>query len=221
MRPAAQVGGDLIDIKRITADQFGIAIGDISGKGLEAALFSVKLQSTRRALAVESISPGRLISKVNRIFCRDRTRGKFASLIYLSLEKNSGQIQFTNAGHLPPAKISDGKLSMLTGGDAGIGILQETEYTQTDTIFNPEDILVLYSDGLVEARDRNGNFFGEKNLYEVLRSGSARSATELGELVIDRVEKFVNSAPLYNDLSIIILKKIPENGPAYNTSKMK
>ena len=109
-RSANEVGGDLIDFIRIEDRRFGIALGDVAGKGLSAALMSAKLQATIKAIAPDYGSLDALGAKLNRIYCRDGIRTLFASLNYLECRSDSGVVRILNAGHMPPFVVRGGKV---------------------------------------------------------------------------------------------------------------
>ncbi|MGH2567147.1 MAG: PP2C family protein-serine/threonine phosphatase, partial [Bacteroidota bacterium] len=122
-RSANEVGGDLVDFIGISDSRFGVAVGDVAGKGLRAALMSARLQASLRALAPDFSSLSNLGAKVNQIFCRDCLPSIFASLVYLELQADSGSVRLLNAGHLPPLLVRDGRIKKLEKGGPAVGLL--------------------------------------------------------------------------------------------------
>ena len=161
-RPANDVGGDLLDFIKLSETKYGISIGDVAGKGLSAALLMAKLQSTIRAIVPDYTSLSDLGKKLNQIFCRDSLPRLFSSLTYIDINSESGQTKILNAGHIPPLIINKGKIESLEKTSPALGILPNCEFSDQELTLNPGDTLFIYSDGLTEARNENGEFFGEE-----------------------------------------------------------
>ena len=154
-RSANEVGGDLVDFMKIAIDRCGIAIGDVAGKGLSAALLTAKLQATLRALVADFTSLAGLGAKLNRIFCRDSLRNIFASLVYLELVPDSGSVRLVNAGHIPPVIMSGGKVQKTEKGSVALGIMPEAEFEEHRLELKGGDTLLVYSDGLTGRTPRS------------------------------------------------------------------
>ena len=206
-RAANEVGGDLVDYLKISENKIGLALGDVAGKGLKAALLMAKLQSTLRALISDIDSLSELGSKINKIFHRDSLPNLFASLVYLNVVPNSGKLEVLNAGHMPPLILRKGSLSEMPRGCPALGLMEKAEFKCQDAELNEGDVLIVYSDGVTEARDEFGDFFGEKRLKNILPRLGDLSATRIGENILDYVHNFVGEARYYDDLSLIIMKK--------------
>jgi len=207
-RSANEVGGDLLDFIRIASRQFGLAIGDVSGKGLPAALLMAKLQATLRALVGNSAPLGRLADRINKIYYRDTQANTFASLLYLELQSNENNIRFFNAGHMPPIVSTSGQLKELSKGDPALGIMSDTSYTEQKLQLKPGDMLFLYSDGLTDARDDTGHFFEDRRIFEILQSVTDQPARSIGEKILDVISRFERNARITDDLSIAVIKRI-------------
>ena len=206
-RPANEVGGDLIDFLKKNDTQFGVALADVSGKGLQAALIMAKLQATLKALAADYNSIGELITKLNAIFHRDGLPNSFASLVYAELSSNSGMLRFVNAGHLPPVIMRTSGLEETEKGEAALGLIGTTKYQERQLELHSGDLFVVYSDGLTEARNERGEFFGVERFLKRLPSLKDRAPAEIGKALLSEVDFFVNEAPPNDDLSLIILKR--------------
>lgn len=202
--PANEVGGDLIDCQRVDKDRFSVSLGDVSGKGLGAALFMAKLQATVRAIAPSIHSLSELGARVNEIFCRDGLPGRFASLVYVELSADKA-VRVVNAGHLPPHLVTAGGIEELEKGGPAIGLTARARYVETETTMNHGDVLVIVSDGVTEARNEVGAFFGDDRLHRLLAHAAGRTAREVGEHIVDAVETFVGSARPSDDLSVAIV----------------
>lgn len=207
-RPANDVGGDLIDYVEIEPNRIGMALGDVSGKGLPAALLMAKLQSTLRALVTEFSSLDELASKINFIFHRDSLPISFASMVYLELDPETGVIRMVNAGHLPPVVIKKGRLEFLDKGDRGLGISGESSYREIEIELQTGDLLIIYSDGLTEAQNEEAEFFGNERLQRLLDGLGDTGTRESGRRILEAVDEFIGEAPRYDDLSLVLLKRL-------------
>ncbi len=206
-RPANSVGGDMVDLITIDEINYGVVLGDISGKELAAALYMVKLQSTLRALASDFTSLSNLGSKINKIFHRDSEPNRFATMIYISLKKNRGDLKILNAGHIPPILLSNGELIEMSKGSPAIGIKSNSEYREESLELKKGDYLIIYSDGVSESINSEGEFYGTDRLKYILKKNENESPKEMGENIITSINKFVGNNKFYDDLSIVILKK--------------
>lgn len=207
-RPANDVGGDLVDFMKLNENKYYIALGDVAGKGLGAALLMAKLQSTLRAIAHEDKSLEDLGANINSIFHRDSLPNKFASLIYLEVEANSEKIRMLNAGHFQPLIIKGNEIIETEKGAPAIGILNNTKYTEQKFSLENNDIFFVYSDGLIEACNENNEFYGENRMKKLLSESKHLSSNEIGKKIMLAVDHFVNEKILQDDLSMIILKKV-------------
>ena len=205
-RSANDVGGDLVDYIQINKKRVGLALADVSGKGLGAALLMAKLQATIKAIIPDYQSLDQLAVKVNKIFYRDTLRSSFASLVFLELQNKSGDIRFVNAGHFPPIKLEGNKWIELPKGSSAIGLSQKSIFKEQQVTLKKGDLLLIYSDGLTEARNLRGDFFGERQLFDLLSQSESSSAKELGERLLKVVNKFIGDARRNDDLSMIALR---------------
>jgi len=206
-KPANDVGGDLVDYIHLDDNRLGLVIGDIAGKGLGAALFMSKLQASIRAIAPTAGSFSELGEKLNAIFYRDGLPNRFASMLYLVL-KNDSKINFLNAGHNPPVHLSDARTEELDQGAPALGLMAEVKYKNQSVSLKPNDILLIYSDGLTEARNSSGDFLGLDSVCRLLRKNCALTAEALGKKLIRETDLFIGDARPHDDLSIILLKRI-------------
>lgn len=207
-RPANEVGGDLVDFMQLNKNKYYLALGDVAGKGLGAALLMSKLQSTLRALAQEYNKLEELGRKINQIFHRDSLPNKFASLIYLETEANSGTIKMLNAGHFQPLIVKENEMIETEKGAPAIGIMPDTKYEEQAFDLKKDELFFVYSDGLIEACNENSEFFGETKLKNILREIKHLPSNEIGKRIMLSVDGFVGDATLHDDLSMIIIKKL-------------
>lgn len=207
-KPANDVGGDLLDFLKLNEDKVYVSVGDVAGKGLSAALLMAKLQSTIRAIVPTHKSITELATKINRIFCRDSLPRLFASLIYLELKTNTGEIKLLNAGHLPPMLIHHNKVTQLAGSSPALGIIDEAIFNEQIIELKSQEYLFIYSDGLTETRNEFGSFYGDERLFTFLGKHSYHSSEELGKVVLSSVESFRGKAKTHDDITIAVIKRL-------------
>jgi phosphoserine phosphatase RsbU/P len=204
---ANEVGGDLVDYLRLDASRVGITLGDVAGKGLPAALLMAKLQATLRALTTEVDSLAELGSRVNRILHRDGLPNRFATLVYLEVNSDSGRVRVLNAGHMPPLLLRGTSIVEMPRGSFALGLLKDVTFTEQHVELDPGDLLIVYSDGLTEAMNAAGDFFGEERLLALAPSLARDPAEQVGGRLLAAVEAFVSDAPRHDDLSLVVLKR--------------
>jgi len=205
-RSANEVSGDLVDFIKIEPNKGGFLIADVAGKGLKAALLTTKLQATVRAF-VSDMDSGNLVAKVNDIFYRDSLRNIFASLLYIEIEENSGMLKYVNAGHLPPIYAGSTGVKELPKGDAALGLMKGVSYKENNLELKSGEYFFAYSDGVTEARNESGFFYGSERLYNFLPHLRNKNAKEIGEAIISDVDKFTGDSRANDDLSLLIVKR--------------
>jgi sigma-B regulation protein RsbU (phosphoserine phosphatase) len=205
---ANDVGGDLVDFIKLDDNRSGFALGDVAGKGLSAALLMVKLQSTLRALVSDFQSLSELAAKVNYIFYRDGLRNIFASLVYLEIISESNHVRLFNAGHFPPVIVKGNELTELSKGAPALGLMSNTQFAEDEFDIEKNNYIVIYSDGITEARNEYGEFFGKTRLDSLLRQINGLSTEQAGSKILSAVKQFVGNAKQNDDVSIIIMKRI-------------
>ncbi|HUI09300.1 MAG TPA: PP2C family protein-serine/threonine phosphatase [Bacteroidota bacterium] len=206
-RSANEVGGDLVDFLRLEGGRSAAVVGDVAGKGLAAALFMVKIQSTLRALAPDYASPADLMAKLNAILLRDGLPGKFASLVYVAIDSPSGDIRLVNAGHMPPVVVSGEGVAELPKGNAALGLAPLTLFQGRDVHLAAGDTLVVYSDGVTEAQNSAGEFFGPDRFKALCAGCRGIAAQPFGMRILEAVSRFEGNARRRDDLSLVVLRK--------------
>ena len=207
-RPANDVGGDLVDHLKIDERRHFVALGDVSGKALPAALLSVKLQATLRALAPTFSDLGDLGAAVNRILQRDGLPSRFASLVYLLISEDAGRVGVLNAGHMPPLLMRNGMVETLPRGGVVLGLIEDTTYVEQTVDLKAGDSLVVYSDGVSEAMNASEDFFDDERLIAAVRQAAGLPAEATGRRVLDAVSAFVGEAAPSDDMSLIVIKRV-------------
>jgi sigma-B regulation protein RsbU (phosphoserine phosphatase) len=205
--PANDVGGDLVDHLEVEPGRHAIALADVAGKALPAALLMAKVQSTLRALATVATSLPDLASRVNTILCRDGLANRFVTLVYLDVHVDSGRITLVNAGHMPPILLSASGFHDLPRGNMAMGLMPRTTFEEQQVELQPGDMLVVYSDGLTDAMTAGGEFYGDERLRALMPGLSALTAEEAGRRLLASVETFIDHARPYDDISLVILKR--------------
>jgi hypothetical protein len=204
---ANEVGGDLVDYLALDASRWGISLGDVAGKGLPAALLMAKLQATLRALAPEGDSLAELGSRLNRILHRDGLPNRFATLVYFEIVADSGRVRMLNAGHMRPLLLLSAKVAEMPQASSALGMFLDATFVEQQAELGIDDMLVAYSDGLTEAMNRAGEFFGEERLHGLVADLAGLTAETVGARLVAAVEAFVGDAPRHDDLSLVVLKR--------------
>lgn len=205
--PANEVGGDLIDHMKLSENTVALTLGDIAGKGLPAALMAAKIQATVRAIALDYADLPTRIDRLNAIILRDGLREKFASLVHLELSAISNRIDFVNAGHHAPIVVRSEKNETIGKGGPAIGISGKASYSMESVAMDHNDLFVLYSDGITEARNEAGEFYSDQRLESLLKHTHGLDAEALGARVLDSVDQFVRRARPSDDLSMIVIRR--------------
>jgi hypothetical protein len=206
-RSANEVGGDILDFLRLDGGRFGVAIGDVAGKGLPAALFMVKIQSTLRALAPDMSSLSELATKLNAILIRDGIPGKFASLLYARVDPATGDLQMVNAGHMPPLLVSERGVVELPKGNGALGLSLNTRFEVRELRLNAGECFVVYSDGLTDAQNEAGEFYGLDRFKAFCLDCRSSIPQLFGEKILTAVSSFEGEARRTDDLSLLILQR--------------
>ena len=223
-RPANEVGGDLVDYLQLKDAGLGLVLGDVAGKGLGAALVTATLQATLRAIAPDYDDLAALGSQVNHIFRRDGLPSRFVSMAYLEVQPDASRVRLLNAGHMPPLLIQRKGVRKMPKGGPALGLMPDAPYTEQHIDLDTDDLLLVYSDGLTEARNEHGAFF-EDRLRPLLPKLRGLSAEAAGRLLIAEMDRFVGDARPSDDLSLVLLKRLPPHPvlekalPVYETGR--
>jgi sigma-B regulation protein RsbU (phosphoserine phosphatase) len=166
-----------------------------------------KLQSTIRALVYDFLSLESLGNKLNMIFHRDSPSKIFASLIYAEINSESGVVNFINAGHYPPIIARKERVEQQDKNAPALGLIKEAAFNKQRVSLEQNDFMIIYSDGLTEAKNESGDFFGETKLIELLTNRKTMISQQLGEMIIANVDFFTGKFPAHDDLTLAVLKK--------------
>jgi sigma-B regulation protein RsbU (phosphoserine phosphatase) len=204
-QPATGVGGDCYDAIPFGRGRLGLSIADVVGKGIPAALLMSNLQAAVRAFATDAAQPAELCHQVNRILCGRIAEDRFISFFYCVVDSEVGTLTFANAGHYAPVLVrADGQVERLTSGGAVLGVFPEGVYVQDRVSIGTGDRLVLFTDGITEARDELDEEFGEDRLVALAREHRGCSAPALQARITDTVAAFA-SGRFQDDATLIVM----------------
>ena len=212
-RAARMVSGDYFDYVAVDKMRFGVAIGDVCGKGIAASLIMAMCRSTLRNNAAGNLSPAAVLHAVNRAIFPDIREDMFVSLLYLVLTKESNEVRLARAGHEPPMVYRKATNSVESveppGMAAGIddGEVFERSLADFSLTLDTGDLLLLYTDGVIEAENGNEEEFGLERLRETLLGSAPRGAQAVVDAVSDAVTAFAGSAPQSDDITLIAVEK--------------
>jgi len=207
MLPARVVGGDFFDIIRLDAETLGIAVGDVSGKGIAAAIFMAMTCSFLRAEAKRATSPRRVLQRVNQHLLQMDKSDMFVTVLYGILETSLRSFRYVRAGHEVPLLVqSDGEALMLPRvfGQA-LGFLQQPELDEQTTVLSPGDTLLIYSDGITEATNPAGELFGRQRLQKAALKFRHRSAQEVCDFLVETVLSYQGKGDRSDDLTLFAM----------------
>jgi sigma-B regulation protein RsbU (phosphoserine phosphatase) len=206
-RSANEVSGDLVDYLAVGEGKLGVTLGDVAGKGLGAALCMARIQATLHAIADDFSSLAALMARMNRIVCRDGLPTRFSTLVYAEIAAGSGTIRLVNAGHYPPIVLSGGKHEILKPGAPALGITKKSKYAEQKIHLRKGDALLIYSDGITDARNEKGVHFDDRRLLSLLPGLKNMTSEEMGKTVVGAVDRFIGEARPSDDLSLVIVRR--------------
>jgi phosphoserine phosphatase RsbU/P len=205
-QPAREVGGDYCDIMPLDERHVALCIGDVSGKGLPAALLMSNLQAAVKANEASHLAPGQLVTQVNRIISQNVTENKFITFFYGVVDTVSQRLTYTNAGHNAPLLMRrNNHARSLTEGGVLLGVLSDYQYSQATIELIPGDLLLLYTDGISEAANAEGEEFGAQSLWELGQNALGLDASTVLQRITQAVSEF-HHAPERDDRSMIVMK---------------
>ncbi len=175
-----RVGGDFYDVMRLSDATVGLFIGDVSGHGLRATTMTSLVKNSMRAEALRMAAPSQAMARTNHLMLRERANDMYASAFFGVLETDSGRLSYCSAGHPPPILVRQGEKPVwLSGGEMVMGVRDAVRYGNSATHLAEGDLLVLYTDGLTEARDRHGRPFGDERLLDTIGAVAHADAREV------------------------------------------
>ena len=209
MEPARNVGGDFFDVVRLEDDRVGLAIADVSDKGVPAALFMMSSRTWMKGAAISSPEPGTVLGEVNALLHEDNDTQMFVTVLYAVYDPETGEFTYASGGHDAPLLVhSDGssELLPLTGGIA-LGIVSDLAYGQNSVVLDHGETLVLYTDGVTEAMNGEGEQFGIERLRKVFSGRAPKDANEAAHKVFEAVNTFADGAAQSDDITCLTLRR--------------
>lgn len=206
--PAKSVGGDYFDFLSLSENKMGFCIGDITGKGMPAAMLMANLQATFRSQGLIYEDCSRCLQGTNKMLYRSTESTKFATFFYGILDIQQSTICFANGGHDAPLLFHKNNAPKhLDATGLLMGVMADTEYSEQHVTLEPNDILVLYTDGITEAMNQQGELFGLDQLIEVISLNRQRTAQDLLDSILQNIKKHAKDAAQSDDITIVIIKR--------------
>jgi serine phosphatase RsbU (regulator of sigma subunit) len=204
--PSRAIGGDFFDFAARSDGAFGFSVGDVSGKGPAAALLTAKIQGLLGAQADHG-APSEILHTVNRGLTRRAVESKYAT-VFAAILDPAGLLTFCNAGHNPPLLMAQGALRRLESGSMPVGMFESAPYVDATERLYRGDVLVVYSDGVTEALNVEGEEFGEERLGALLQTHQHENAESILDVIIHAVQEFARGAPQHDDVTAMVVKFI-------------
>lgn len=226
-QPARGIGGDYYDFFKFDNQQLGIAIADVAGKGIAAALLMSTVQAILRSLSVGTLneasestdSLANMVGTLNRLLFNSTGGSNYVTFFYAQFDQSTQQLAYVNAGHNPPflfrangdgcqtvAQTAPGGVRKLEAGGMFVGMFDHLSYEQEIVQMQSGDVLIAFTDGLPEAQDINGEEFGDERIQETLAETASLPVNEIRDEILRRVQAWCADAAQYDDLTFIVLK---------------
>lgn len=208
-RPALGVGGDYYDVIELDDGRLGLAIGDVSGKGISAALLMASLRASLRGMTLDGPrNLAAMMQKVNRLVYEASADHRYATFFFATYDPKTRELRYVNAGHNPPLLIKAGKAEplRLDAGGLVVGLLPQADYEEQSIVLNSGDLLLTYTDGISEAMTVDDQEWGEEQMLKAVLSSQGTSADEVMREVFRAADEFTAGAPQHDDMTLLIMK---------------
>jgi sigma-B regulation protein RsbU (phosphoserine phosphatase) len=211
--PCREIGGDYYDfIHRKRDSHLIVAVGDVSGKGTGAALLMSSLHAAVRAQSQTGAKISEVMGEINEYIFENSPPNKFLTLFYGDLDPETGTLAYSNAGHNAPILMRrSGEVERLDTGGLPIGMMQGVGYQEASVVFEPGDVLVIYSDGITESINERDEEFDEERLTDVVKNNLGRSASGIRDRIDEALSRFVGTTAPVDDMTLMIIKRTDEN----------
>lgn len=208
MEPARDVGGDFFDIINLEKGRLGLAIGDVSDKGVPAALFMMSCRTLLKGAAIGDSSPAKVLGVVNQLLEEDNQAGLFVTMFFAVFDPATGDLVYANGGHNPPLLVhADGRSDLLPSTDGiALGVVPNLTYQEKKGSLSPGDSLVLYTDGVTEAMNSDDEEFGLERLRQVLAVAGSNNARAANHAIFAAVHAFAGERPQFDDITCLTLR---------------
>jgi sigma-B regulation protein RsbU (phosphoserine phosphatase) len=208
--PLKAVGGDYYDLWTGADGRTIVIVADVAGKGLPAALLMPALRIAVRSTVGRHQDPARVVHDVNQSLWQTTETSSFATLFFACLDLESGSLTYVNAGHLPGLLVDGGgEVHWLSGGGTPVGLIPEAAYESFTLPLAPDDLLVLYTDGIWEAENEAGEEFGRERLVRAVLGARERPTPEVVGAIRDEWARFRGASPATDDTTVIALRRSP------------
>jgi serine phosphatase RsbU (regulator of sigma subunit)/signal transduction protein with GAF and PtsI domain len=208
-RSARSVGGDFYDFLRLPNGNLGLVIADVADKGIPAALFMALSRTLVRVSALTDRGPAQALERTNELILSDARSDLFVTVFYAIIDPSTGQVRYSSAGHNPPLLVrADGQVETLRCRGIALGVLEEIQLREKETLLNPGDVLLLYTDGVTEAINAAEEEFDVQRLTEIATASRHESASEILANVDRAVTAFVAGQPQFDDLTMVVAKRL-------------
>ncbi|MBI3470164.1 MAG: SpoIIE family protein phosphatase [Candidatus Solibacter usitatus] len=207
--PARMVSGDYYDFLAVNQSRVALAIGDVAGKGISAALLMAAIQSVMRTQLTEPghVSPAQVVSLLNRQLHSSTSPEKYATFYFGLYDDASGRLVYTNAGHLPPILVHGGSAEALQVTGTVVGVFPNSRYEEREVLLQDGDLLVAYTDGITEPENTYGVMFGEERLTELLVKHQTESADEIMARTMEAVRQWSHSLEQEDDMTMVVARR--------------
>lgn len=208
MLPALSVGGDFFDVYEFDDGRVGVAIADVSGKGVPAAMFMMASRTLLKACAAISTSPATVVEQVNTMLSDENDAMTFVTLLYGIYDPRTKEFMYANGGHNPPVIVKPNMTTELlesTGGVA-LGVMQDFKYQENTVALEPGSMIVFYTDGVVEAEREDKELFEMDRFCQILQSNTFKDAEEVTNEVFSKVKEFAGGNPQSDDITCLVLR---------------
>lgn len=207
--PAREVGGDYYDFILSGDGGFGVAIADVSGKGVPAALLMSSLRASLRAQAADRIDPAETTTRLNGFICESTKTENFITGFFGAVDGGSGEVRFANAGHEPPLLLrAGGDVETVMGGGLILGAFADVSYEEMKIRLEKGDLMLLYTDGVTEAMNGEEEFYGDRRLKEELKRLTGLPVAEVLDLLIRSVREFTAGAEQSDDITLLAVRRV-------------
>jgi sigma-B regulation protein RsbU (phosphoserine phosphatase) len=203
---AREVCGDLYDFLTYGTQQLGVALGDVSGKGTAAALYGAVATGMLRSLSPQKLQPAELLRVLNQLVCDRRVDGRYMTICFATWQKARRKLRLANAGQTQPLLWKDGHVEQIDLSGFPIGIFDDATYDEWSVTLASGDILLFFSDGLTEAVNREGKFFGTHRIKDLLAANAKLSSSELADRLLDAVQEFTEGGAITDDRALVVMK---------------
>lgn len=206
-RPARGVGGDYYDFLQLPDGGFGVAIGDVSGKGIPAALLMASLQASLRGQIIRGgQNLAELLASINRLICDASSPNRYATFFYAQYLPSTRRLTYVNAGHNAPILLRDQEAIRLEIGGPVVGLLPAAAYDEGSIELQRGDLIVLFTDGVSESMNATDEEWGEQEVVATARGCRQRAAVEIRDVLIASAEAFAAGTPQHDDMTVVVLK---------------